>query len=186
VDAGRRARWLAAAAVAVLAMVGIGLLVRTSDTGTEDTATMAGGEAEESDDSGAAEDSGAAAGTTEAPAAEEAGAIVDLGAVATEEVLADRAGAALGDEGAAEDGSSAEALAEAETRRDAALGEEAGCGAGGDPDVVTSRGGSVVLRGRAVLGGEPVEVWVIDDAGDQSLVALDGACTVVVDRGLGD
>jgi hypothetical protein len=188
--AGRR--WLTAAAV-VLAVVGLGVLASNWDAGSDDADNAAqGGATEESSDEAGGDSSAAEgpdSGTTEESVAPSAapGEIVDLGDVGSSDALADRARSILA-EGVGRplaEGSGGEV--------------EAGQGAAGDADFLATTcredadaerlaasSETVVLRGRATLEGEPVDVWVLTSDGTERVVALDASCVVVVDQPLQD
>jgi hypothetical protein len=174
VDARRRGRWLTAAAV-VLAVVGLGFLARdwganddddAAESATESSATQgdagAGTSAESGDAEAAEEDAGAAAASL----------VPDLGEVDSPDALAAEARAAV-----------AEKLPQRSGTEDAS--PQPTCPDGNQPPLAAPDG-TVVLRARASLEGEPVDVWVLDTDGGSRVVAVDVTCTVVVDEPLGD
>jgi hypothetical protein len=191
-----RTRWLTAAAV-VLAVIGLGVLARDLGSGgEEDTAASDSreAEAEAAGDVGGANEAGvtdeAADDTATEAAAELSGGIVDLGSVGSPDLLARRAGVALTEQ-ATDDGFGGEAPAagedeqseEADGRHEAAQPAPA-CPSSSLPDAVLDPTRTVELRARAILGGRPVDVFVIDGDGTRVLVAVDGSCAVVVERPL--
>jgi hypothetical protein len=184
-------RWLTAAAV-TLVVVGLGLLARNWDSGNDDTDTAAREVAtdEGSNDAGGAGSAteGADSGTTEETAAPSGGpaGIVDLGDVDSSDALADRARSILAerfDSGSAE-GSGGDA--EADQGADGQGFPPSACSDDAEAEVLSAGSQRVVLQGRAVFDGEPVDVWVLAADGEERVVALDASCAVVVDRQLQD
>ncbi|HET6835729.1 MAG TPA: hypothetical protein VFH30_17815 [Acidimicrobiales bacterium] len=184
-------RWLTAAAV-LLVVVGLGVLARNWDSGNDDTDTAALEVAtdEGSNDAGGAGSAaeGADSGTTEESAAPSGGpaGIVDLGDVDSADALADRARSILAarfDSGLAE-GSGGEA--EADQGADGQGFLPPACSDDAEAEVLSAGPQRVVLQGRAVFDGEPVDVWVLAADGEERVVALDASCAVVVDQPLQD
>ncbi|MGH9230247.1 MAG: hypothetical protein ACRD07_16255, partial [Acidimicrobiales bacterium] len=188
-----RRRWLAAAAV-MLAFVGLGVVASNWDTGSDDTATLAGqeGGTDEGSDEGGASD--AAAEADDSGASEETTApgdglevIVDLGDVDSSDALADRARSILADGFASPLAEGSGREAEAEQGDAGAAGfPPAACRDDAQDERLPAAPERVLLQGRATLDGEPVDVWVLDVDGEQRLVAVDASCSVVVDQPLED
>jgi hypothetical protein len=195
---GRRQRvprWLGAAAAAAVIGAGVAsLAVFGSSSDSDDAGDTATAALDESDEGAAEESSGAGGEAPEAttdPGADRsvAGdmdeATVDLGAFDSADALADEVGSVLAR--TESDGASPEAPAAGETAStlegpDGAL--TAACpsvlaAASAGPDATT------VLRGRALVTGVAVDVWVVETPGSRRLVAVDGACGIVTDRELG-
>ena len=195
-------RWLGAAAALILVLA-IGAVVvgqssdsssDTSEAASEVTSSTPGPQSGESGDAGpdAAEGSGSAgpdAADGDTPAAvpdregtdqeapgsadsslsadDESAGVVDFGNVGSPEALAGRAAAAL----------------------DRGLGADRADGASAGSrcaDPLDADDGPLVLRGRARLDGEPVEVWVHDDGRERRMAVTDAACDVVADGPLRD
>ena len=183
-----RRRWLTAAAV-MLAVVGLGVLARNWDSGSDDTETVAQSGGDESSSEGGAPDAAAEEPDSRtadrgAPSAS-TGVIVDLGEVDSSESLADRARSALAERFASP-------LAEA-TEDDDAAGEAASdglllpqCGDDANGEDLSASSETVALQARATLDGEPVDVWVLASDGKERVVAVDASCAVVVDQPLQD
>jgi hypothetical protein len=192
------ARWLgAAAAAAVLVVAGVSLLARGDGSGDEDTAAEdtssgqggGGSEAEAPAEAGESADEG-----TDGQLA--SGDVLDLGAAESPDALADRALSRLAAErGLADVPATEPEAAEAPGTTDAVPGNEGQDGAAAEraseplacptgEATATARGGSVDLRARARLDGQPVEVWVIDVGGSLTVLAVDGDCAVILDRPL--
>jgi hypothetical protein len=177
--------WLTAAAIvlAVVGVVGLGVLASNWDTGSDDgdTAGSSSDDAGRSDttleepESGTAEES--------APPSVASGGIVDLGDVDSPEALAERARSA-GADGAPT------ALGQASGGEDAA--DEGGGGvplAGQCADAAAAgwlpaTGETIVLEARATLDGDRVDVWVLVADGKERVVAVDASCAIVVDEPL--
>jgi hypothetical protein len=188
--AGRR--WLTAAAV-VLAVVGLGVLASNWDAGSDNTDNAAQGGATDESSEEAGGDGRAAegpdSGTTEESVAPSAapGVIVDLGDVGSSDALADRARSILA-EGVGRplaEGSGGEVEADQGPAGDADLLATT-CRKDADAERLAAFSETVVLRGRATLEGEPVDVWVLTSDGTERVVALDTSCVVVVDQPLQD
>ncbi|HLM65273.1 MAG TPA: hypothetical protein VK306_13320 [Acidimicrobiales bacterium] len=198
-------RWLAAAAALIVVIALGGALATLSSSPGDDEAAQPASDEESQDgdltegrgdaSAGAAEDDEAARSTAEG--AEEptaapdrnsaeaspspdarapstaATADVDLGAAATGDDLASRA---------AETATAGGTLAHAQTAPGAGgQSAPASCplpGAAGEAPVL--------LRGRATLAGEPVQVWVLDVAEGSRVLVTDASCAVVVDRDVPD
>jgi hypothetical protein len=178
-------RWLTAAAV-VLVVVGVGMLASNWDTGDgDDSATAARESSSEGDESGSAANAGG--GTSTSPPAGDGMqlAIVDLGDVDSPEALAERAQVVLA--GRSSDAAAAPGdEAESEEGQSAADARPAACADDAQAERLAAGGEPVVLRGRATLAGQPVDVWVVGAGGDQRVVAVDASCAVVVDQSLRD
>jgi hypothetical protein len=179
-------RWLTAAAIvlAVVGVVGLGVLAANWDTGSDDGDTAAsssddagrsGNATEEQPESGSAEES--------VPPSVAPGGIVDLGDVDSPEALAERARSALAD-------GSPSALGQASDGEDAA--DEGGGGvplAGQCADApaagrLPAAGETIVLEARATLDGDGVDVWVLVADGKARVVAVDPTCAIVLDEPL--
>ncbi len=187
-----RRRWLTAAAV-MLVVVGLGVLARNWDTGSDNTDTAAqevatdessedaGGSdsAAEEPDSGSAEEGAAPSG---AP-----GVIVDLGDADSPDGLVDRARSILAERfaGPLAEGSAGEVEADPGADEVADV-LSAACSDDADAERLPASSGTVVLQGRATLDGEPVDVWVLTSDGNERVVAIDATCAVVVDQPLQD
>lgn len=201
-------RWLgAAAAVAAVVVGAAGLAALASnessdqdmagDTSDESSAeSSAGGSADDSLGADQQEDGAASAPPAEAgdnaldATAREAG---DLGTFPSSQALADHveslvvdAGDAEADPDAAEPSPTAPVAPSAEQRASSAdalahLGTD--CVAGLPAPL--SDPGALHLHGTALVDGDAVEVWVIDDSDGERIIAVDPTCTVVVDRPTG-
>ena len=181
-------RWLTAAAV-MLVVVGLGVLARNWNVGNDDTDTAAREAAtdESSNDAGGAGSAAgdADSGTTEESAAPSGGpaGIVDFGEVDSSDALADRARSILAErfDSPLAQGSAGEA--EADQGADGGAGFlPAACS--DDAEDLSAAPQTLVLRGRAIFDGEPVDVWVLAADGEERVVAIDASCTVVVDQPL--
>ena len=201
------ARWLGVAAAVVLVVAGVSLLARGD--GSDDGDTAATSEEVSSGEGGAgseAEGSGEADDAAREEAAESAdqgtdgqlapGEVLDLGAAESPDALADRARSTL----AAERGIADVPVTEPEVgaspdTTDPVPGDEGQGGAAPEQmseplacptgeATANARGGSVGLRARARLDGQPVEVWVIDVGGSRTVLAVDADCAVILDRPL--
>ncbi|HKA83247.1 MAG TPA: hypothetical protein VKD21_05265 [Acidimicrobiales bacterium] len=183
---GARRRWLTAAAV-VLAVVGVGILARNLDSGgDDDTSTAASESSSEGGESNAAADAGGGTDQT-APPSDGQLAIVDLGDVGSPAALAQRAAAMVA--AGSSDASAGAAGGQAESGQgtaQAARPRSAACGDDAQAERLAAGGEPVVLRGRATLDGQPVDVWVVGASGDERVVAVDASCAVVVDQPLQD
>lgn len=200
------ARWLGAAAAVVLVVAGVSLLAQGDDSGDEDTAAEetsardagAGSEAEapaEADDDAARDEAGESADEG-AGGQLASGDVLDLGAVESPDALADRALSTLAAERGFADVPATEPEAgAAPDTTDPAPGDEGQDGAAAEraaeplacpigDATAAARGGSVDLRARARLDGQPVEVWVIDVDGSLTVLAVDADCAVILDRPL--
>ena len=192
-SAGRGARqglprWFGAAAAAVVVLAGlVGLAALSSSGGDDESNTAmdssAGQSQESSDDEAAAtaEDGGEAApGAAEDATGSEGSAIDagDLGMFATGDALADRLRESLAG-GDAEAPIQPEASAPRDTDRTASA--FAACD-GAPPPPLGDTDATPVLHGRAVIGDEAVDVWVMDTSQGRRIVAIDGACELVLDR----
>jgi hypothetical protein len=203
----RWARWLGAAAAVVLVVAGVSLLARSNDSDDGDSAatsaesssedTGAGSEAEESGEAGddAARDEAEESAGGDSAGALEAGEVLDLGAADSPEALADRARSTLDAERELADQPASDPNAGAvpdTTDSTPGDGDEDGVAAQASEPLAcptgdataTARGGTVDLRARALLDGEPVEVWLVDVGGSLTLLAVDADCAVVVDSPL--
>jgi len=182
--AGRAIRWLGVAA-ALLALAGLaGLASRSGGGGDSEDSTASAALDDSSGGSGAreesAEDDGASAG--DRTAGEALGAVEDLGSFASGADLVDRlraepdaqlpAPSSQPDAGAGDSG-------EAEVGGDAAASPPTTACA-----VPAPAGGEAVLRGRAVVAGIPVAVWVVTSAAGARVVAIDASCRSVVGANL--
>jgi hypothetical protein len=200
------ARWLGVAAAVVLVVAGVSLLARGDGSGDEDTAAEdtssgeggAGSEAEapaEADDDAARDEAGESADeSTDGRLA--SGDVLDLGAAESPDALADRALSTLAAErGLADVPATEPEAADAPGTTDAVPGNEGQDGTAAEraseplacptgEATATARGGSVDLRARARLDGQPVEVWVIDVGGSLTVLAVDANCAVILDRPL--
>jgi hypothetical protein len=199
------ARWLGAAAAVVLVVAGVSLLARgdgsgDEETATEDTSSDGGGGSEteasaEADDDAARDEAGESEDeSTDGQLA--SGEVLDLGAAESPDALADRARSRLAAErGLADVPATEPEAAEAPGTTDAVPGNEGQDGAAAEraseplacptgEATATARGGSVDLRARARLDGQPVEVWVIDVGGSLTVLAVDSDCAVILDRPL--
>jgi hypothetical protein len=177
-------RWLTAAAI-VLVVVGVGILARNWDTGTADEASTARGDSSsEGDGSNAAEEAGGGTDESAPPGDGTQLAIVDLGDVDSAAALAERARVVLA--GRSADAPSAAPGGEAESGQgqSAADAVTAACADDAQAERLAAGSEGVVLRGRASLDGQPVDVWVVGASGDERVVAVDASCAVVVDRSL--
>jgi hypothetical protein len=185
-----RRRWLTAAAV-MLVVVGLGVLVRNSETGSDDSGSAAREVATDESSSEGGETGGAAEdaetgesdeGTATAGAAD---GIVDLGDVDSSQALADRVGSILAERSsrAAPEASGGEDLGEQEADGDAGF-LPATCGDDAEAEVLASAPVTVVLQARATLRGRPVDVWVLGGEGEERVVAVDASCAVVADQPL--
>jgi hypothetical protein len=197
-------RWLGAAAAVAAAVVGVaGLIAVSSDDGSQDSASDApnaldedastgSGNAEAAPESGDSGDSGddSASDGAEAPSAEaEAGSgldatpeVGDLGTFPSDDALADRVASMLADR---DDGVGVAPNASLPPGADAQRPNPL-CSAdlAGLPAPLSDPATALRLHGRAVVDGQEVEVWAVDTPGGPRIVALDSACTVVVDRPL--
>jgi hypothetical protein len=177
-------RWLAAAAL-VLVVVGVGILARNWDTGNADeTSTARDASSSAGDESNAAAEAGGGTDQTAAPGDGTQPAIVDLGAVDSPAALAERARVILA--GRSSDAPSAAPGGEAESGQgqSAADTRPAACSDDAQAERLAAGTDGVVLRGRASLDGQPVDVWVVGAGGDERVVAIDASCAVVVDQSL--
>ena len=191
------ARWLGVAAAVVLVVAGVSLLARGDGSGDEDTAAEdtssgdggAGSEAEAPAEAGESADESTAGRLA-------SGDVLDLGAAESPDALADRALSTLAAErGLADVPATEPEAADAPGTTDAVPGNEGQDGAAAEraseplacptgEATATARGGSVDLRARARLDGQPVEVWVIDVGGSLTVLAVDANCAVILDRPL--
>ena len=191
------ARWLGVAAAVVLVVAGVSLLARGDGSGDEDTAAEdtssgdggAGSEAEAPAEAGESADESTAGRLA-------SGDVLDLGAAESPDALADRALSTLAAErGLADVPATEPEAADAPGTTDAVPGNEGQDGAAAEraseplacptgEATAAARGGSVDLRARARLDGQPVEVWVIDVGGSLTVLAVDANCAVILDRPL--
>ena len=191
------ARWLGVAAAVVLVVAGVSLLARGDGSGDEDTAAEdtssgdggAGSEAEAPAEAGESADESTAGRLA-------SGDVLDLGAAESPDALADRALSTLAAErGLADVPATEPEAADAPGTTDAVPGNEGQDGAAAEraseplacptgEATATARSGSVDLRARARLDGQPVEVWVIDVGGSLTVLAVDANCAVILDRPL--
>jgi hypothetical protein len=191
------ARWLGVAAAVVLVVAGVSLLARGDGSGDEDTAAEdtssgdggAGSEAEAPAEAGESADESTAGRLA-------SGDVLDLGAAESPDALADRALSTLAAErGLADVPATEPEAADAPGTTDAVPGNEGQDGAAAERAseplacptggaTAAARGGSVDLRARARLDGQPVEVWVIDVGGSLTVLAVDANCAVILDRPL--
>ena len=182
-------RWLTAAAVA-LVLVGVGLLARNWDTDNgDDTSTAASESSEEGDESSSIADAGGGTDQSVPPGDGSSGATVDLGDVDSPAALAERARVILA--GGSSDESGGAPGGEAESGQGTAaaappVARSAACADDAQAERLAAGGEPVVLRGRASLDGQPVDVWVVGAGGDERVVAVDASCAVVVDQSLPD
>jgi hypothetical protein len=179
-------RWLTAAAI-VLVVVGVGILARNWDTGDADeTSTARDESSSEGDESNAAAEAGGGTDQSAPPGDGTQLAIVDLGAVDSPAALAERARVILA--GRSSEAPSAAPGGEAESGQgqSAADARPAACADDAQAERIASGTEGVVLRGRASLDGQPVDVWVVGAGGDERVVAVDASCAVVVDQSLPD
>jgi hypothetical protein len=190
-DAARRGlpRWFGAAAAAVALLAGlVGLAALSSDgDGDNDTAMDVGSSQEQSDDGAAS-----AGDSAEAPtAAPESGGsearqarpleVGDLGTFPSGDALVDHVQGITPDSGTAEVQPESSAPLDADEE---ALGTFSSC-EGAPPPPLDDPGAVLELHGRAVIGTQAVEVWIVDAAAGRRVVAVDAACAVTVDRPLG-
>jgi hypothetical protein len=181
--AGRR--WLTAAAVvlAVVGVVGLGVLASNWDTGSDDgdTAASSSDDAGRSDSATEEQPESSTAEERAAPSTAPGG-IVDLGEVDSPEALAERA-------------RSAQAEGFASPQGQASDGAEAADEGGGGGALVRqcadaaaerlpAAGETIVLEARATLDGDSVDVWVLAADGEERVVAVDATCAIVVDQPL--
>jgi hypothetical protein len=203
----RWVRWLGAAAAVVLVVAGVSLLARGDGSDDGDTAATseevssgeggAGSEAEgssEADD--AARDEAAESADQGADGQLAPGEVLDLGAAESPDALADRARSTLAAErGIADVPVTEPEVGAAPDTTDPVPGDEGQGGAAPEQmseplacptgeATANARGGSVGLRARARLDGQPVEVWVIDVGGSRTVLAVDADCAVILDRPL--
>jgi hypothetical protein len=179
-------RWLAAAAV-VLVVVGAGIVARNWDTGGgDDAATAARESTSEGDESSSAADAGGGTDLSAPPGDGVQLAIVDLGDVDSPAALAERARVVLAGRSSDAPTTAPGGEAESEEGQSAADARPAACADDAQAERLAAGGESVVLRGRATLDGQPVDVWVVGAGGDQRVVAVDASCAVVVDQSLRD
>ena len=202
------ARWLGAAAAVVLVVAGVSLLARGDDSDDGDTEASsdevssgdsgAGSEAEATPeaDEDAARDEAAESAGEDAGGELPSGEVLDLGAAESPDALADRvrstlaAQRELADVPATEpEGGAAPATTDrvpGHAGQDGAAPERASeplaCPTG--DATANARSGSVDLRARARLDGQPVEVWVIDLGGSLTVLAVDADCAVILDHPL--
>ena len=184
-----RRRWLTAAA-ALLVVAGLGALVRNWDGSSDD-----GGNAAQEVATGDRSDEGGGSGTAAADAeggTEEsavpstgAGVIVDLGDVGSADALADRARSIVAGRlaGAPAEASGGDPEAQQGADDDTVL-LPAACDDAAESELLSAAPDRVVLRGRATLEGEAVDVLVLGMEGEERVVAVDASCTVVVDQPL--
>jgi len=204
----RWVRWLGAAAAVVLVVAGVSLLARGDGSDDADTAATseevssgeggAGSEAEGSADADddAARDEAAESADQGAEGQLAPGEVLDLGAAESPDALADRARSTLAAErGIADVPVTEPEVGAAPDTTDPVPGDEGQGGAAPEQmseplacptgeATANARGGSVDLRARARLDGQPVEVWVIDVAGSRTVLAVDADCAVILDRPL--
>ena len=171
--------WLIAAACAAsLAVAGCG-------DDEEEPSGGGGASTEESSGGGEAPEATADSGADRSVAEDMDEATVDLGAFDSADALADEVGSVLAR--TESDGASPGAPAAGETSSTlegtdsdlTAACPSALAAASAGPDATT------VLRGRALVAGVAVDVWVVETPGSRRLVAVDGACGIVTDRELG-
>lgn len=195
--APRRPRWLGAAA-AVAVLVGAAGLAAVNSGGSDDEssdmAVSAPDEAAEEstrDAAGGAGEDGTRASADAPPAGTGDSAqslpalpdIGDLGSFASEADLAAHVESLLLNSPLVAE--SAPSSSPDEIAPSAgAFDELAASCPGGLPPGLADGAGEVRLRGRAVVDGRQVDVWVVDAGGGDRLVALDTACAAVVDRSL--
>jgi hypothetical protein len=183
---GARRRWLTAAAVMVV-VVGLGVLVRNSETGRDDTGNAAREVAtdESGETGGAAEDAETGESDEGTATAGAADGIVDLGDVDSSQALADRVRSILAERSsrATPEASGGEDLGEQEAGGDADF-LPATCADDAEAEVLASAPVTVVLQARATLHGKPVDVWVLGGKGEERVVAVDASCAVVADQPL--
>jgi hypothetical protein len=182
--AGRR--WLTAAAIvlAVVGVVGLGVLASNWDTGSDDGDTAASG-SDDAGRSGNATEEQPEGGTAEesAPPSVAPGGIVDLGDVDSPAALAERARSARADGSPSAQGQTSDGVGGA---------DEAGGGvplAGQCADApaaaqLPAAGETIVLEARATLDGDRVDVWVLAADGKERVVAVDATCAIVIDEPL--
>jgi hypothetical protein len=177
--------WLTAAAVvlAVVGVVGLGVLASNWDTGSDDgdTAASSSDDAGRSDSATEEQPESSTAEERAAPSTAPGG-IVDLGEVDSPEALAERA-------------RSAQAEGFASPQGQASDGAEAADEGGGGGALVRqcadaaaerlpAAGETIVLEARATLDGDSVDVWVLAADGEERVVAVDATCAIVVDQPL--
>ena len=189
VRAQRRARWLAAAAVVVVLALAGALATWSVSSGNDDSEDTAASAVEEDSGTGdeAAEDTTTAAEEAD-PGGGDAATDEDDGggeAAAEPETTADAFGGRtdLGSVGSIDElrARARDALDQPSTQRRGEESQDVGC----PVPATVERAGGAALRGRAMLAGEPVEVWVFEDAGSLCLLALDASCGAVADQPLG-
>jgi hypothetical protein len=203
-SARRTPRWLAAAAAAALVIAGVASLAilgsGSSDESSDMAAEVAGDEQTSASGGGAGDDAESAGEAAEAPSAPSADAgsatsrtaaaeVGDLGTFASADRLTDEVGSRLDvahdDDGVRPDASQAVPRPDVTTPSAEALGALDVACPGGVPAPLDDPARTLRLHGRAVVGGQAVDVWVIGTAGGDRVLALDSACAVVVDQPLG-
>ncbi|HKX70224.1 MAG TPA: hypothetical protein VJM75_03305, partial [Acidimicrobiales bacterium] len=210
VEVQRRRRALVAnllrplAAAVVLVVAGVSLLARGDGSDDGDTAATSeevssgeGGAGSEAEDSGEADDAAREESADQGTDGQLApGEVLDLGAAESPDALADRARSTLAAErGIADVPVTEPEVGAAPDTTDPVPGDEGQGGAApgqmSEPlacptgeATANARGGSVGLRARARLDGQPVEVWVIDVGGSRTVLAVDADCAVILDRPL--
>ena len=181
-------RWFSAAAAAVVVLAGLVGLAALSSSGGDDEANTAmdsgAGQSQESSDDEAAvtaEDGGEAApGAAEDATGSESSAVDagDLGMFATGDALVDHLRESLaGGDGEAQ----IQPEASAPRNTDRTTGAFAACD-GAPPPPLGDTDATPVLHGRAVIGNEAVDVWVMNTSQGRRIVAIDDACELVLDR----
>lgn len=183
---GRVIRWLGVAA-AVLALAGLASLASRWTGGGDSEDSTAGAALDEATSGGgmareeSAEDAGTSAG--DRTAGEALAAVEDLGSFASGDDLVDRLRA---EPDAQLPAPTSQPDAGADHSGDAESGQDAAASPPAAPACAAPApaGGESVLRGRAVVAGTPVDVWVVTGAGGTRVVAVDASCRTVVDAPL--
>jgi hypothetical protein len=180
-------------AIVVAGAAGVALLGDSGDEASDTAASMsdadssaegageggADGDAEATEDDAQLDTQAEDEAAAHAPTRE---AVTDLGDVATDDDLVDRVAATLAD---AERTSPPATTDQVDPSAGAAEADQLPTCPGGVPAPLDDPAADVVLRGRAVLDGNAVDVWVVRTTGGDRVVALDPSCDVVVDRPLG-
>lgn len=188
--AGRKGlpRWFGAAAAAVVVLAGLVGLAALTSSGSDDADTAMDAGTDETQASGGDDAGTATEDSAEAPSASEPGVnesqrapveAGDLGIFATGDALVDHVRDTVGNgEGGMELEPGTGDPPDADTN---ALGTFATCD-GAPPPPLDDPGAAVALHGRAVVGDEAADVWVIDTERGRRIVAIDAACELVLDR----